>query len=246
MFLRLPSGILLYWLCKKTGFSSQMNRIKQAIFAVLTRLVATNLWQAAFVRPFNDPANWKKGFGAFLAYSFGVVLVITGGPFLIDDALSWPGPLEAMHKTTGVIVSAGTQSTGSGGRGAGSAGIGYLVVSTPNHGEETFYAPRKVKVLLKHRVGQTVTIWWQPSFKFQLWKVGVIKKASEIYVKDVDWFVLKYSEDRPRQLAFDSKDHYWYWSMLGLGLFLLVRPAWKHRKPNGITTGISETAVPSI
>jgi hypothetical protein len=239
-------GKSLYWLCENTRLSSQMKRIKQATFSVLTRLQATNLWQAAFVRPFNDPTNWRKGFGVLLAYSFGVVLVITGGPSLINDALSWPGPLETMHKTTGVIVSAGTKSTGSGGRGGGGGGIGYLVVSTPNNGEETFYGPRKVKVLLKHRVGQTVTIWWQPSFKFQLWKVGVIKKASEIYVKDVDWFVLKYSEDRPRQLAFDSKDHYWYWSMLGLGLFLLVRPAWKHRKPNGITTGISETAVPSI
>lgn len=133
-----------------------MNRIKQAIFAAITRLQATNLWQAAFVRPFNDSTNLRKGPATGLAYSFGVVLVITGGPFLIDDALSWPGQLEAMHKTTGVIVSAGTQSTGSGGRGAGSAGIGYLVVSTPNHGEETFYAPRKVKVLLKHRVRQTV------------------------------------------------------------------------------------------
>ena len=84
-------------------------------------------------------------------------------------------------------------------------------------------------MLLGNRVGQVVPVWWQPSLKFQTWKVGV-KRAFEIYVRDANWYVLKYSESRPALIEFDSKDHRWYGSMLALGLFLLVRPAWKHRE----------------
>jgi hypothetical protein len=201
------------------------------------KLKSTSLWQAAFVRPFEDRANWKAGMAALLSYTFGFVLVVTSGPLLIDDALSWPVPLEEMQQTTGVIVSAGKESTGGGGRGGGAPGsIGYVVVST-SKGKETFYATTKVKVLLNHRVGQAVTVWWQPSFRFQTWKVGIIKQASEIYVKDANWYALKYSELRSTLIEFDSKDLRWYWSMLAFGLFLLVRPAWKHRKKNEVQAG---------
>src|SRR5512139_1685691 len=194
------------------------------------KLKSTNLWQAAFVRPFEGRANWKAALAALLSYAFGFVLVVTSGPWLVDDALSWPVPLEEMQQTTGVIVAAGKESTGGGGRGGGAPGsIGYLMVST-SKGNETFYATAKVNVLLGHRVGQVVTVWWQPGFKFQTWKVGGIKRVSEIYVRDANWYVLKYSDSRPTLIDFDSKDHRWYWSMLALGLFLLVRPAWKHRK----------------
>jgi len=184
------------------------------------------------VRPFEDPTNWKKHMSTWLSYAFGLVLVVTGGPFLIDDILRQPLPVEEMHRTTGTIVAAGTESMGSGGRGGSGGRIGYVVVSTPSKSEETFYTgDTRVKLLLGHRVGQAITVWWQPSFSFGFWKVGTFKRAFELYVEDVDWYVLKYSADRPRQIAFDSKDHYWYLSMLGLGLFLLVKPVWAHRKP---------------
>lgn len=215
--------------------------IKQPSRWAATKLKSTNLWQAAFVRPFEDRGNWKAALAALLSYAFGFVLVVTSGPWLIDDALSWPSPLEKLQQTTGVIVAAGQESTGGGGRGGASGSIGYVVVST-SKGKETFYATTKVKVLLKHRVGQVVTVWWQPSFKFQTWKVGTIKQASEIYVKDANWYALKYSELRPTLIEFDSKDHRWYWSMFALGLFLLVRPAWKHRhrKKNAVQPGFMQ------
>lgn len=125
----------------------------------------------------------------------------------------------------------GKESLGSGGRGAAPGAIGYLVVSTGN-GNEIFYANSRVKVLLGHRVGQVVTVWWQPGFRFRplKGKVGVTKQASEILVRDANWYVLKYRKSRPSQIEFDSRDHLWYGAMLVLGLFLLVRPAWKHLK----------------
>jgi hypothetical protein len=205
--------------------SSPSSRIRR-------RLAATWLWQAAFVRPFEDKLNWKKIMAVQLSYWFGLLFLVLGGTFLIDDSLRWPSPLDDMQRISGTIVSAGTKAVGGGGRGGGGRGVGYVVVATPDKSKETFYTwDRRIKLLLAHRIGQSVTVWWQPGFDLP-WALGWHKRAFEVHVSDIDWYVLKYVQDRPRQLAYDSKDDYWYWAMLVLGLVLLVKPVWTHRKPD--------------
>jgi hypothetical protein len=51
-----------------------------------TRLKATDVWQAAFVRPFEDKKNWKKAVGALLAYAFGLVLIAAPITELINNS----------------------------------------------------------------------------------------------------------------------------------------------------------------
>lgn len=182
------------------------------------KLKATNFWQAAFVRPFEDKANWKRFMSIWMFYGFGLVLTVTSISMLIDDVMSWPVPLEQMQKTSGILSSVEIQLRGP----------SYLVVTTPGRNEERFFARWLPGTNLRAQVGRRVTVWSKDGFELFY---GRVRIASEVKLDDGGDFVLGYSARRPEGVAFDKKDHYWFLAIFTLGLFLIIRPVWKFWKP---------------
>lgn len=182
------------------------------------KIKTSNLWQAAFVRPFDDKTAWKKHMGTWLSYAFGLLFIVTSIVMLIDDALSWPVPLEQMQVTSGRLSDVSLQRRGP----------SYLVITTTTGNEERMFARWLPGTDLNMRIGQRVTVWSQAGF--ELFN-GRVQKASEVRLDAENRYVLGYSDRRPDGIQFDERDHYWFLAMLGLGLFLIAKPVWKHRKP---------------
>lgn len=181
-----------------------------------TRLKATNVWQAAFVRPFEDKANWKKHMAVLLSYSFGLLFVVSPMTMLIDDALSWPVPLEQMQQTSGVLTDVVIQRRAT----------SYFVISTSEGGEQRFFKPALHKSDLRGLVNQRVTVWSQTGFVLFY---GQIQEPREIRLLGSNRNIFRYTENISHSIEFDKKDHYWFQVMLAFGLFLIARPVWKHR-----------------
>lgn len=182
------------------------------------RIKATNFLQAAFVRPFEDKKNWTKQMATLLSYAFGLLFVVTSISMLIDDALSWPMPIEQMQKISGnlsnVVISR--------------RGPSYLVVTTSSGNDERFFARSLQRIDLSNQIGHHVTVWSQAGFELFY---GRIKEARELRLDDSGRYVLMYMKNLPWLIQKDEKDQYWFLAMLALGLFLITRPVWKHRKP---------------
>jgi hypothetical protein len=136
---------------------------------------------------------------------------------LIDDALSWPVPLEQMRVTSGRLSAVSVQRRGP----------SYLVVTKTSGDEERIFARWIPGTDLKKRIGQQITVWSQPGFELFH---GLDQKAAEVRLDTENRYVLGYSDRRPEGIQFDEKNHYWFLAMLGLGIFLIAKPVWKHRR----------------
>ena len=183
-----------------------------------TRLKASNFWQAAFVRPFRDKTNWKKFMATWLSYAFGLLFVVASTSMLIDDGLSWPVPLDQMQKTSGRLSGVVTQRRGP----------SYLIVTTATGDEVRFYARWLPGVDIRSHIDRVVTVWSRDGFELFHGRIHV---AVEVRLEDESRFVLGYTERIPKGIEFDRGDHYWFFAMLTLGIFLIGRPIWKHRWP---------------
>ena len=184
------------------------------------KIKETNLWQAAFVRPFDEKTAWKQHMRTLLSYGFGLALIVASVVMLIDDALIWPLPLEQMRVTSGSLSHVSFQRRSS----------SYLVITTKSGTKERIFARGLPHTDLKLSLGQNVTVWSQTGF--ELFN-GVVQKAAEVRLDAQNRYVLGYSDRRPGGIKFDEKNHYWFLTMLGLGIFLIAQPVWKHRRPSG-------------
>lgn len=182
------------------------------------KIKTTNLWQAAFVRPFEDKTAWKKHMTTWLSYAFGLLFIVTSIVMLIDDALSWPVPLEQMREISGDLSSVTIQRRGP----------SYLVITATTGRKERIFARWLPGTDLKMRIGQRVTVWSQTGLELFY---GRVQKAAEVRLDAENRYVLGYLNRRSDGIQFDEYDHYWFLAMLGLGLFLVARPMWKNRKP---------------
>ena len=182
------------------------------------RLKTSNLWQAAFVRPFGDKTNWKKFMGTWLSYAIGLLLVIAPTNMLIDDALSWPVPLEKMEITDGILTDVVIQSRAT----------SYFVITTSEGDKHRFFKPALRKSDLRGLVGHRVMVWSQTGFVLFY---GRIQTPREIRPLGSDRNIFRYTENISHAIEFDEQDHHWLLAMLAFGLFLIARPVWKHRSP---------------
>jgi hypothetical protein len=180
------------------------------------KIRTSNLWRAAFVRPFEEKTAWKKHMCILLSYGFGLALIVASVVMLIDDALRRPVPLDQMLVTSGRLSHVSIQRRSS----------SYLVITTKSGTEERLFARWLPHTDLKLRIGQHVMIWSQTGF--ELFN-GVVQKAAEVRLSEKR-FVLGYSDRRADGIQFDEKNHYWFLAMLTLGLFLITKPVWKHRR----------------
>lgn len=155
--------------------------------------------------------------GTWLSYAFGLLLILTSTVMLIDDALSWPVPLDQMRVTSGRLSHVSIQRRGS----------SYLVITTKRGTEERIFARWLPGTDLRLRVGQHVTVWSQAGFELF---GGVIQKAAEVRLEPEKRLVLGYPDRMADGIKFDEQNHYWFLAMLVLGLFLIAKPAWTHRR----------------
>ncbi len=182
------------------------------------RVTTSNLWLAAFVRPFSDKANWKKFMAVGLSYAFGLLLVVVPTSMLIDDVLSWPMPLDQMQRISGRLSSVVIQRRGP----------SYLTVTTAAGDEVRFYARWLPGVDIGKHVAREVTVWSRDGFELFH---GRILVAVEVWLGDESRYVMGYTERISKAIEYDRRDHYWIFAMLVLGLLLIAWPIWKHRKP---------------
>lgn len=151
-----------------------------------------------------------------LSYAFGLLFLVSPITMLIDDALSWPVPLEQMRQTSGVLTDVVIQRRAT----------SYFVITTSEGGEQRFFKPALRKSDLRGLVGQRVTVWSQTGFVLFY---GQIQEPREIRLLGSNRNIFRYTENISHSIDFDEKDHYWFLAMLAFGLFLIARPVWKHR-----------------
>lgn len=183
------------------------------------KLKTSNICQAAFVRPFANKSDWKKYMAVWLSYAFGLMIIVSSTTMLIDDALSWPVPLEQMHKTEGTLSSIVIQRRGP----------SYLIVTSAEGHDIRFFARWLPGTDLKTYIGRRVTVWSNQGFELFY---GLVQNAADIQADGAERLTLGYQERIASGIEYDRKDHYWFLAMLALGLFLITRPVWKHRKPS--------------
>lgn len=187
------------------------------------RVAQTRLWQAAFVRPFEDPTDWKKHMTTWLSYAFGILLAVLLAPaFLIDDYLQRPALLGEMQETKGVVLKMR----------APRRGLTSFVLDTRDGGRQQFFARSLRRSPLKP--GTEVTVWSQPGFELPLvsYPFGFKPDAKEVRLEKSGRYLVKYAESLPWRVKVEEQGHYWYLLMLAVGLFLMGRPVWRHWSPS--------------
>ncbi len=188
------------------------------------RLKASNFWQAAFVRPYPPGKDkWKTRFATLLSYVVGIFLLIPlMSASLIDDYMTAPIPLGAMHKTTGVLVNITDCYR--------CPQLFEVKLDSGDHLE--FGASMDSLIKLKPYIGSEVTVWYQQGFHIATIKEPhfFIDQVYEIKIKKNGEMLNQYQIRRGEWIARDNKDHWWFLAFLLLGLWLPFRIVWKHRK----------------
>lgn len=189
------------------------------------RMTETNLWQAAFVRPFpTGKENWKTRFISLLSYVIGIFLLIPlMSASLIDDYLTSPIPLEQMQKVNGVLSDI-----------VNCHRCPQLFTMRKQSGEFIEFGTSMKNLLeLKPYIGREITVWWQRGFHIpNSSEIGFFnKKAYEIQISKSGEVLNQYQDKRNEWVTRDAKDHWWFLGGLFLGVWLPFRILWKYRKP---------------
>lgn len=193
--------------------SSQQNLKSNA----WVRLRASNFWQAAFVRPFDDKKNWKRAVGTLLAYAFGLLFIVAPITALIDGSLNVPVALDQMRSDAGQItdIAIGRRQ-----------GVGSFSIKTTSTENKKFYAHHLA--LIKLRKGEQVRVWSQEGFRLFS---GFIREVREIYIFGNQTYIFDYTKNQAWLAERHEQLYRWNWVALFFGIFLITRPWWKNRKP---------------
>ena len=203
---------------KNSGLSPVVSENQHSKLGECARLKASNFWQAAFVRPFpKSNVFWSPGLKALLAYAFGLFFLWVGASSLVNDVLTWPTELDKMDRHVGVLTAIHVPKRGA-----------PHFVLRESGGNEIRYSVNIFEALkLQKSRNALITVWSQQGFRL----IRLERNAIEVRLDKTGRYVFEYGKYRDRLIQRDERDHWWYWGMLLLGIFLISLPWLKHRKP---------------
>ena len=212
--------LLVIYLTEKHGVSAvpppEAVETGKRVPAWLSWLRATNVWQAAFVRPF---VTDRKGLGYGFCYMFGMMFLFLGFEPVLDNAMYGPpGHISSYPAYEGTI----TYMSG-GGRG----GPGLLSLLT-NTGDEIHFRPYNLGVAERRKL--------QPGVRAKLRGIPSVRWNGESYLSLAEAqrmydgsYVLKYNmaESRESYLAGYAFARF----IFILGGILFILPTLRNWKP---------------
>lgn len=191
--------------------------------AFVSWLKATETWQIMIVRAFppGEKYAWKR-FGNIMSLIFGPFWIVIGAALWVDDASQPVLDLSQMTQRNGVLTRVYH-------RGRSLSQSGFEIRT--EDGKTYWYTDTLSFTYdkLRSQIGKPIFVWSQPGFQ-PLWLWGAVYE-SPMQIQAGTWLIMDYTQIRPNREKFDRYSHKVYLTMIGGGLFLLLRVWWKHRKP---------------
>ena len=186
-------------------------------------LKATEFWQIFFVRalPPGDQYAWKRA-GNGLSLLFGPLLLLLGIDFWISDISEPVLDLSQMTQRSGELIRVHH-------RGRGLSQSGFEIRT--EDGKTYWYADTLSFTYdkLRSQIGKPITVWSQPGFSMT-WGG---RFESPMQIQAGTWLITDYAQIRPNREKYASYAHRVNLTLIGCGLFLVLRVWWKHRNRPG-------------
>lgn len=191
--------------------------------SIITKIINTQFWQAAFVRPFpSGQDNWKARTGAALAYVFGLLVFVPfSAQFLINDYFVNHIPLSEMPTQTGKLVHISYCHRCE----------NYYLVEGRDGVLYKFSFANGGLIQLKPYMGNTMKVWYQKKYQLpNLWPPFALTRNStyEVLIEQTNKYINGYEGYRLDRMATDKTDHWWAIAFLLLGFGLPVWIVVKH------------------